>query len=77
MTTSLSTVEQVMFALILRRNRIGKFDYYFFLKLQCTLFFNSRLTAVQWMGYKSLIHSYRIVSPLLLKANGGNSLILS
>lgn len=47
------------------------------LKLQCEVVWNAGFTAVRWMVYKSITHFYRIVSPLLLKANGGNSLILS
>lgn len=47
-----------------------------FVKLQCEVFSATRFTAVQWKVYKSITHFYRIVSPLLLKANGGNSLIL-
>lgn len=90
MTTGLlNALEEVTFALILKKKQKTKKSErkkkqkqknrirIFFLKLQCTVFLNSRFTAVQWMVYESIIHFYRIVSPLLLKANGRNSLILS
>lgn len=47
-----------------------------FVTLQCKVF-STGFLAVGWMVCESIAHFYRIVSPFLLKANEGNSLILS